>query len=107
MILDVNGEYEVDDPSYCDLDDAMSQLGDDEFMILAADEEMYIQMYVEADFSDSVIEYRDGSADRHFQAPLISIKKALQAFMLYLDRDPQFKGIHEWSLLDLSQDETE
>ena len=105
LLINVDDEFEIEDPSYCDLDKYIQELADDEFIILSDEDEYYIQAYIESDPEGSVIEYREGSEEQHFSAPAISKKKILEAFMLYLDGDKGFKNIHQWQKLEIDESE--
>ncbi|MDY0165882.1 MAG: hypothetical protein RBS80_05015 [Thermoguttaceae bacterium] len=73
--------------------------GRGEFIILAAADQVFLQASGEED-GPYTLEYREGSADRHFQCTRDLAKAEVEgAFLKYLNRDASWKTDFPWQPL--------
>ncbi len=92
-----------DDPGPDDIRAALAGLRypDDKFAILESGPEHYLQAYLAEDGSLS-LEYRDGSAQRHYEVPEPRpVDEVIEAFLSYQRRDNRWRTAFEWRRLDL------
>lgn len=89
------------DPTEADLRSAMA---DEQFAILGTEPDTYIQCAAIGDQPGHyILEYQDGSLDRHYQAGdgPITMDRVLSAFTKYLRRDASWLDDFRWEPLDL------
>jgi hypothetical protein len=100
--LIVGGEVVSTDPTAEDVGEALANLphGDpDAFAILAAGDQYYVQAAGCA-ADGFLLEYREGSDDRHYVASgAVSLDGVVAAFRDYLAGDDTFKAVRAWTLL--------
>jgi len=103
MMLDVSGKRRVEDPAEADFRAALAELTRTTggFMILSIDPETYLQCAGDAE--GFVLEYRDGSAARHFRAAvegrLLTAEELLPAFVEYAAGRPTWRERFAWERL--------
>lgn len=102
MHLNVNDDRQYERPTLADFQRELASLPVDEFAILAAAEQFYIQTYHNAD-GTYALEYREGSADDHYEAveTIDDPGDLIRAFALYYAGDPVWKSIWTWERLEL------
>lgn len=105
MQLTINGQIHSENPDADQLKSAVANLGGEEFLILSRgsdDDELYIQTYHNKDDSWQ-LEYRDGSADRHFylDPQSITIDDVTDALVMYLNDPASIEEKWTWKKLDL------
>jgi hypothetical protein len=77
----------------------------EEFAILGPNPDTYMQCARRKEPPyHYVLEYQDGSLDRHYHAVdgPIPLERVLAAFVKYLRRDPSWRFDFEWEKMDLS-----
>lgn len=94
MYLNIYDNRFIDAPSREEVRDALQSLQEDQYVILNRGDNVYIQTYFNDDGTFQ-LEYRDGSADRHYAADpeAISVDDVSKAFDLF------FQGSDVSSLL--------
>jgi hypothetical protein len=84
--------------------DIRSLVEGEEFAILGPDPDTYIQCAEQKEPPHGyVLEYQDGSLDRHYQAVdgPITLDRVISAFIKYLRRDPSWRSDFRWEKLEL------
>lgn len=84
--------------------DIRSFLEGEEFAILSAGPDTYLQCAEQNQPPyEYILEYQDGSLDRHYQAvdQPITLERVTDAFLKYLRRDPSWQSDFEWEKMDL------
>ena len=86
--------------------DVLAAIESEEFVILAMNDLTYIQCAerkVPDPSYDYILEYQDGSVDRHFRATdkLVTLERVRDAFAKYLRGDPSWQVDFEWELIKL------
>lgn len=96
MHLTINGQDHSENPSEDELKAAIANLDAEEFLILSAAEQYYIQTFHNEDGTYQ-LEYRDGSADRHFcvDPQSITLDDVTTAILMY--RDDPGSVTEKWS----------
>ena len=105
-MLILNDDDQVSNPSVDELRQRLPQIGIDEFCILSLEEERYIQCFHNDD-ETYLLEYRDGSADKHFAATSedLLIHDIVEAFVGYLENDTdRWQTNHQWESVDFDKD---
>jgi hypothetical protein len=85
-------------------DDIWSSIVAEEFAILAVDHDTYIQYAGQKKRpSEYVLEYQDGSLDRHYQAVdrPIAVDRVTAVFLKYLRGDSSWRSDFRWEKMDL------
>ena len=85
--------------------DIMRFVEGEEFAILSAEDDTYIQSAEQKDPPFGyVLEYQAGSIDRHFRAvdDVIQLDQILRTFTKYLLRDLNWRDDFRWARMDLS-----
>jgi hypothetical protein len=85
-------------------DDILSSIEGEEFAILGVDADTYIQCAEQKEPPyEYVLEYQDGSVDKHFQAvdDPITFDRVVAAFIKYLRQDPSWRSDFKWEKLEL------
>jgi hypothetical protein len=92
-----------DDPSSDQLvESLMSMQGDDSaFAILSRSDLEYMQAAPQS-IAGYVIEYQEGTLDRHFQVIDTDWELLKDAFLSYSDDNGNWKNMFEWERIDLS-----
>jgi hypothetical protein len=74
-VMEVCGEEKINNPNYKNISSSLSKLlngscKDNPFLIIShfKDENTYVQIAYSVEMNDFVIEYQDGSIDKHFQS---------------------------------------
>jgi hypothetical protein len=101
--IDFEAAPPIDDPTPEQVDQGLRALRfpDDTFAVLELRPSTYIQTATEDDGS-FVVEYRDGSSDKHFRAARpMRLDDVIAAFQSYLRQDDQWRSRFEWERLDL------
>jgi hypothetical protein len=101
MHLQLESGHAVDDVSE---DDLLLFLEGEEFAVLSADATTYIQCAERKEPPyDYVLEYQDGSLNRHYQAidRPIPLERALSAFIQYLNGDLSWQRDFRWQKMAL------
>lgn len=108
MQLNVNETRIIEDPTEDELRSEIANLGEDEFLILSLDEEVYIQVYHNEDGTYQ-LEYRDGSEDQHFgvDPETIGVADVTSALLLYLNDPQSIVEKWDWELLELDLSESD
>src|SRR2546421_5245750 len=86
-------------------DDILAYLEGEEFAILSRDTDTYIQCAEQREPPyDFVLEYQDGSIDRHYQAinEPITLDRVISAFLKYLRGDESWWSDFRWEKMDLA-----
>ena len=102
MNLNLNDDTSLDDPSDAQLRAGIAELEDEQYAILSSGDEVYVQVYRHG-ASDFQLEYRDGSADKHFGAakndlPIAQIQDVFSAFLM---NSPDWNQGVDWEKLEL------
>jgi hypothetical protein len=82
-----------------------ASLDGEEYAILSPNSDTYIQCaQAKGRAYEYVLEYQDGSLDRHYHAVdgPISLERVLAAFVKYRRGDPSWRFDFEWEKMDLS-----
>jgi hypothetical protein len=85
--------------------DLRAAVGGEEFAILGPNPDTYIQCAKRTEPPyDYMLEYQDGSLDRHYQAfdGPIPLERVLAAFVKYLHGDASWRDAFVWEKMDLS-----
>ncbi|MCC2669980.1 MAG: hypothetical protein K0Q72_2451 [Armatimonadetes bacterium] len=100
MTLNINDDQVIESPNLEAIVKALQNLDQEEFLILATAEEHYVQALLDSD-DTYVLEYRDGSEDRHFGADPDAVKLAdvCRAFELFLGGQ-DLAPLLDWEKLD-------
>lgn len=108
MQLNINETRIIEDPTEDELRSEIANLGEDEFLILSLDEEVYIQVYHNEDGTYQ-LEYRDGSEDQHFgvDPETIGVADVTSAMLLYLNDPKSIVEKWDWELLELDLSESD
>ena len=74
-VMEVCGEEKINNPNYKNITTSLTKVldgscKDNSFLIIShfQDEKTYVQITYSAEMNDFVIEYQDGSIDKHFQS---------------------------------------
>lgn len=104
MILNINHEREIDDPDDETIERELAGLTDDEFAILAQDDEVYLQTLVDPD-AGLILEYQEGSIQEHFNTvdPPGSMQEVIAAFVSYSNGTDAWKTQFEWEPTELKE----
>ena len=104
MILNINHEREIENPDDATIERELAGLTDDEFAILAQDDEVYLQTLVDPD-AGLILEYQEGSIQEHFNTvdPPGSIQEVIAAFISYSNGTDAWKTQFEWERTELTQ----
>lgn len=84
--------------------DILSVIDGEDFAILAIDSDTYIQCAEQREPPyEYVLEYQDGSVDRHYQAAdgPITLDRVISAFLKYLRNDLSWQSDFRWEKMDL------
>lgn len=84
--------------------DILASIEGEEFAILAADPNTYIQCAEQREPPFGyVLEYQDGSIDQHYQAAdgPISLERVVSAFRKYLRGDSSWLSDFQWDKMEL------
>lgn len=106
MLLNINDDKQLRDPTPDDLATLLPQVGFDQFCILGRTDEEYIQFY-HNDEDGFELEYRDGSHEQHFAEASgeLSIDDVVDAFVGYLQHDERrWKSNHTWNRVEFDAD---
>jgi len=97
----------LQNPGERELHEALLSLDgrDRKFAILSliAEPQTYLQVYLDADQrADVILEYQDGSIERHFQAvsPVLALEEVVPIFERYRRDDPTWQRCCEWQRVD-------
>jgi hypothetical protein len=85
-------------------DDILASIDGEEFAILGIDPDTYIQCAEQKEPPyEYVLEYQDGSLDRHYQAVdgPITLDRVIAAFIKYLRRDSSWQSDFRWEKMEL------
>ena len=111
MRLIIRGSVMVDHPDDAEIQSAIQSLiddgiADDAFLILDhgpfPEQELYYMQAAygppikEGDAGDFLLEYQDGSIDRHYQCDPVSPEEATKAFIEYLHGEDAWKERLHW-----------
>jgi hypothetical protein len=105
MRFELEGDDPIDNPTREQVDLGLQGLepSDRTFAILARDDNSYIQTAVDDDGGTFVLEYQDGSLDRHYRAARpLPLQDVTRAFRSYLLGDGAWRSGYDWEQLDLS-----
>ena len=93
----------IDDPSFEQLSSAIDSLAEEEFLVLAQEDQFYMQVF-RLDEDHYQFEYRDGSEERHFEVDpdVVNLEQIKAAFQKYLDGDTGYQQDLDWTTIDLS-----
>ena len=100
MTLEFESGQLINSPTEADL----SRIDGEGFAILSQDPDTYMQCAAEPDRDgEYVLEYQDGSLDRHYHAVdgPITLQRVIAAFTKYLANDQSWLSDFEWERLDL------
>ncbi len=105
MQLNINDDKYIESPSISEIQDSISELEMEEFVILNKSEDHYLQTYCN-DLNDYVLEYRDGSFEKHFgvMEKELSKTKIAEVFTLYLCNDKNWKEKYSWERIEFDED---
>ena len=108
MLLNINDDNFFRDPDKAAICDSLSSLPPDEFAILGKAEEHYVQVYHNNDGTFQ-LEYRDGSAEKHYEANSdeIDLNDVQQAFLAYRDGAPNWYANWSWEKCEFDDDDEE
>ena len=74
-VMEVCGEEKINNPNYKNISTSLTKVldgscKDDSFLIIShfKDENTYVQIAYSVEMNDFVVEYQDGSIDKHFQS---------------------------------------
>jgi hypothetical protein len=74
-VMEVCGEGKINNPNYKNISNSLTKVldgscKDDSFLIIShfKDENTYVQIAYSVEMNDFVVEYQDGSIDKHFQS---------------------------------------
>jgi hypothetical protein len=84
--------------------DILASIDGEDFAILGIDPDTYIQCAEQKEAPyEYVLEYQDGSLDRHYQAVdgPITLDRVIVAFIKYLRRDSSWQSDFRWEKMDL------
>ncbi|MFO0863897.1 MAG: hypothetical protein U0744_04435 [Gemmataceae bacterium] len=101
MRLTLESGTTIDDPTE---DDLLLMIEDEAFVILESRDYTYIQCALtDDDASEYVLEYQDGSLDRHYHAidEPITLERVTSAFIKYLLGDPTWLTDFKWEKMEL------
>ncbi len=89
-------------PSSWEISESLRSLEPEEnnFAILATADEVYIQTATD-EIDSWVLEYRDGSADRHFGASVSDVERIISAFTRYAEGDRSWLEDFQWEPVSL------
>jgi hypothetical protein len=75
----------------------------EDFAILSEDKQAYIQCAKQSPGSGYVLEYQDGSVERHYTATggPIAMDRVVSAFIKYLRRDPSWRSDFQWERVEI------
>lgn len=85
-------------------DDIPSSIEGEDFAILGNNPDTYLQCAEQKEPPyQYVLEYQDGSLDRHYQAVdgPITLDRVVAAFLKYLRRDSSWRSDFQWERLEL------
>lgn len=92
---------EIESPTGAEIESALRSLpgGQESFAILSRSEQVYVQTSGGRD-EGFVLEYRDGSQERHFRCtdPRLPLETVVRAFRAYLEGGTEFRSELEWEL---------
>lgn len=104
MELVVGGLLVSDNPNEVLISSKLNNLkpGSDAFAILSKDEMNYIQTAI-GPGEQITLEYQDGSTEEHFRCvdQGIDLDKVINAFILYLHSDEQWKRELSWEKVEI------
>lgn len=98
MKLTTENGMEIENPSQSDISRAIGSLnqGGNGFAILAIEEEAFVQA-AGSIMDGFILEYRDGSWDRHFQtSQAVSTNQVIQAMQQYAAGDESWRTSFSW-----------
>jgi hypothetical protein len=101
MQLTLESGRTIEDPTERDIE---TLIAEEAFAILESRDYVYIQCAVQDDEGEEyVLEYQDGSLDRHFQAvdEPIGRDRVTAAFIKYLRGDPSWLSDFRWEKMEL------
>lgn len=105
MNLNIDDEFIIKQATHYHIDKHINNLGEEEFAVLIADDDHYIQVYISEEADESIIEYRDGSEEEHYQAKFINKEATIKTFSLYLDSSDAFKDGYCWRKITIDESE--
>ena len=85
-------------------DDILASIEGEEFAILSADSNTYIQCAEQGEPPyEYVLEYQDGAPNRHYQAVdgPITLDRVVAAFVKYLRRDSSWRSDFRWEKMNV------
>jgi hypothetical protein len=85
-------------------EDILSSIEGEDFTILAADANTYIQCAEQTEPPyEYILEYQDGSLEEHYEAVdgPITLERVIAAFLKYLRRDESWRSDFEWDKMKL------
>jgi hypothetical protein len=85
-------------------DELLACIEGEDFAILSADPETYIQCAEQKESPyEYILEYQDGSVDKHYEASdgPITLRRVLSAFQKYLRSDPTWRSDFRWVKMKL------
>ncbi len=105
MILQFYNGTSVSNPKPGFIRQCVADLGADEFLILTAGQERYLQTYLNPDGTFQ-LEYRDGDYDRHFAAvdTTLPAERISETFENYAAENSVWRDSLEWEKVDFEED---
>ena len=105
MILNVNGDYLLKNPTQAAVLKTVGALKLNTFATLCRAEEDYIQTYYNEDGTYE-LEFRDGSYDKHFQATskTLTTDNILAAFVAFIADMPDWNSQWKWEIVEFDED---
>lgn len=110
MIFERSDTKMVVNPNEQDVREGFEALGEidmDDFVILSKNDMAYIQAAIgEGEEDGFILEYQDGSLDRHYVASNRDIpqEEILKAFLAYLTGDESWKSNYLWETADMGEE---
>ena len=92
----------IDNPSPVSITSALTSLKPDSnsFAILERTDTTYLQISMQSS-DEFILEYQDGSLDKHFQANVYDLSDVTCAFKAYAARDESWKTQFDWQRIEL------
>ncbi len=105
MELSTGTGQQFSDPTPAEIAGVLASLpgGEDSFAILEQDDMVYIQTAGGASEAGFVLEYQEGSLERHYRSTNdeLPLETVTRAFQLYAARNPAWKSLTSWEQEDL------
>lgn len=104
MKLNIDDDRSIENPTPAQVQAAIDALQSEEFLILTASDERYIQVYAQEDGTYQ-LEYRDGSDERHFGVDPEAIDRSdvADAFSRFLRQSPDLTTGWDWQPLEFEE----